>query len=110
MKVIIIDDNVDRHHWHNDIWSSFERNAFLSIVPGYSTNNLLKSGYNLALIHTNNSEANDIEELEDCGFQRIFFSGGYTSIQAYPNEKLFYVPLKYLKSFLENNLIEFGEV
>ena len=108
MKVIIIDNNVDRHAWHNDIWNSIDLDVSLSVVNGNTTGNILESGYNMVLIHGNNPELHDIEELEDCEFLRIFFSRGYTSIKTYPDEKLFYIPLKNLKDFLENTLIKIG--
>ncbi len=89
MKLIVIDNRMDRHPLHYDLLS--DEISGIEIVEHIDEENLRNSDYDIIIVHRNNNELDIIEQNTDIGRLRIIFSGNLIHYQK--NEIGHYVPL-----------------
>ena len=81
MKIIILDDRIERWGYHHEVFSDPNLSNFtIKIISKYPGDSYKYAECDYLLIHNNNKEAIDIRKHKTEKYIKIFFSGGFSGL------------------------------
>jgi hypothetical protein len=104
MKIIVLDNNGSRHKKHEKEITRLFLGASYDIIEKFSKYSIDDCNVDILLVHQGNIEFPDIEDSQDCGLTRIFFSGGTDTYEKIDGDH--YVPFDELYDRMEKILSE----
>jgi len=107
MKIIVLDNNGSRHKKHEAEIIRLFPGASYDIIEEFLNFNIDNCNVDILLVHQGNLEFPDIEDSQDCGLTRIFFSGGTDTYEKIDGDH--YVPFDELYDRVEKILTEMSE-
>lgn len=100
MVTVLIDCNEDRLEVIQKLLYDSLPNIKINSFSTLSEKEIDNIDCDLMVVHKNNPEAMFIEDISDCPYPRVIFSGGYTSDSYYNDESTYYVRYNNLVRFI----------
>ena len=103
MHIVVIDNKKHRHSWHKDQLDQLIADNNYKIYESFNKEQIMNCNADYVLVHVNNTkEYLRIESDEECGKNRIYFSGGYRKYYECKKNNDHYVPIKQLYAILKS--------
>ena len=104
MKIIVLDDNVERHQFHYSIRRRIGLAEYdLEITTSYIGDSFKFANCDYMFIHWNNIERDDIYNFSTTRFIKIFFSGGFDFKKQIDGDNI-YIGEREIENYLLNEI------